>query len=241
MDNQLKAPPTYTSVPRENIAPPKSSHSLSHHIWFSLISLILLVLVTAGIYEWQHHKVKGLETQVTSLNAEVNKLNAENSKSSTTKTSASTTNSSSSTCSANNMTASATQSPGAAGNEGTSIILTNTSAQSCTLYGYPTVEYIDSSGNIISNVVEELTGSMIFANPSPSSVTIAPGKTASFGIGYTEGGSHSSNAASMDVYLPGQSTAIKLDKAYGPSTANTGDPYDVDVTAIQLGSSPQVN
>jgi outer membrane murein-binding lipoprotein Lpp len=245
MDNQGTTTNSPTTPPMNEHRPTdmsKSSSSAGHHLLFSFIALIILAAAVAGVYAWQHKKVNNLSSQVSGLNAQVSKLNAENSALSASKASESKSTATTTTaCSATDLTPTTSESPGAAGNEGTAIILTNTSSASCTLYGYPTVQYFSSSNSLVSNVIEQLSDSMIFANPSPVTVTIAPGKTASFGLGYTVGGANPSNAATMQFTLPGQSTAIKLSKAYGPSTANTGDPYYIDVTAIQAGSSPQTN
>ncbi len=235
-----------TPYPRQ---PKSRGLGIAHYTIFGVIGLAILILLVGGVYEWQHKRVDNLNQQVATTDSqlqftkdEVNSLQAEIIKDKTSSSSSTTTLSQSLTlCTTSDLKLTADQSSGAAGNDGTAIIFTNISKQSCTLYGYPTVQYYDASGTVVSNVVEELEGGMIFANPSPSTVTLTPNHTASVGLSYTEGGANSSNATKIAIFLPGQSTAMPLDEAYGPSTANTGDPFYISVTSFQSGSVPAKN
>jgi len=210
----------------------------------AFLLLIILILVAGGVYWWQHSRVNTLTSSKSSLNSEVSadnqKIASLNSKLETSKTSTTTTTSSSSACTNSQIKLTESVSPGAAGNEAEALIFTNDSTSSCTLYGYPLIQYLDISGNLVANMVEELTGGMIFPTVNPVSITLASNQQASVGLNWTEGGANQSTATTTEVYLPGSSTPLTISRAIGPSTANTGDSFDINVTAFQSGSSPKL-
>ena len=243
-------PTTPTQQPIDNPlphAPQVSLHQKRHlnSLTKFVLFIIIIVLCSGGIYYWQHKKVNNLDQHISNLNSQVSKLNVLDSKLSAqikNETTTNTTSESVNACSTNDMSLTINPTSGAAGNEGAAVVLTNTSKQTCTLYGYPIVQYYDASGTLVTNVNELLEGGMIFGNPpQPTVITLAPNQTASSGLSYTEGGSNSSSAVAMKVFLPGQSTGLSFNKAFGHSTANTEEPFNISVTSLQLGTSPKTN
>ncbi len=62
---------------------------------------------------------------------------------------------------------------------------TNTSARTCSLYGYPGFELVDSSGQVISLHVRHGSSYQII-DPGPQLATLPPGATAYFGFGWVD-------------------------------------------------------
>lgn len=68
---------------------------------------------------------------------------------------------------------------GAGGTEYLTVELTNTSRSTCTLYGYPGVSIVNSSGNTVQHPAKwGQTGTE--SVPGPKTVTLAPGRTGYF-------------------------------------------------------------
>lgn len=240
MDNDIQQD-NFRPVSSKTANPPGNRQAAKRFLKILLL-LLILVLVGDGVYWWQHSKVNSLSSSKATLSSEVKadnqKITSLNSKIVSSLNSKTT---SSAACDNSQIKLSDTSSPGAAGNEGAALVFTNDSTSSCTLFGYPLIQYEDKNGDMVSNVVEELTGGMIFLATNPVSITLAPNQQASAGLNWTEGGANPSSAATTEVYLPGSSSPLNIKSALGPSTANTGDPFYIDVTAFQSGSSPKVN
>jgi len=73
--------------------------------------------------------------------------------------------------------------PGLAQQPGAFFRLTNVSSATCTLDGYPTLQPIAPSGQIIGAAVRE-GGSFQIADPGPHRVVLTPGRSAYFGYGW---------------------------------------------------------
>lgn len=74
---------------------------------------------------------------------------------------------------------------GAAGTIETTIGLKSTATGSCSLGGFPGLQLLDASGtNLPTNVVR--TGNYSFTAMAPTTVTLVPGQTAYFNIGYSD-------------------------------------------------------
>lgn len=77
---------------------------------------------------------------------------------------------------------------GAAGTITSSVTLTDASSQTCTLYGYPGMQLLDTRGNPIPTMV--VRGQAHFpdavANAGPSTVTLTPGAQATFSLQYSD-------------------------------------------------------
>ena len=64
-------PPEASNVPEEPNIKKNNSSNTSHHLVFSLISLIVLLVAVGGVYYWQHNKVNSLNNQLTIAKASV--------------------------------------------------------------------------------------------------------------------------------------------------------------------------
>lgn len=73
----------------------------------------------------------------------------------------------------------------AAGNISASFVLTNTSKASCTLFGYPGFSLLDSQGQRMIGDVHRSV-SPVFPAISPTHIVLAPRKSASFSVGYSD-------------------------------------------------------
>jgi hypothetical protein len=72
---------------------------------------------------------------------------------------------------------------GAAGTIEVTFSLTNTSAMRCALHGYPGMELLDASGGHLATVMTR-GGGLTFENVAVTDVSLAPGQTAYFNLGY---------------------------------------------------------
>jgi hypothetical protein len=95
-------------------------------------------------------------------------------------------------------------SEGAAGTIELTFSLTNTSTTPCTLHGYPGLQLLDATGNeLATNVVRG--GGLAFENVAVTDVSLAPGQTAYFNLGYndvTTGTSTCSAAPQAEITPP---------------------------------------
>jgi hypothetical protein len=73
----------------------------------------------------------------------------------------------------------------AAGNISASFVLTNTSKAACTLFGYPGFSLLDSQGQRMIGDVHR-GASPVFPAINPTRVVLAPRKSASFSVGYSD-------------------------------------------------------
>jgi hypothetical protein len=77
---------------------------------------------------------------------------------------------------------------GAAGTITSSVTMTDTSSSTCTMYGYPGMQLLDTRGNPIPTTV--VRGQAHFpdpaANAGPSTVTLTPGAQATFSLQYSD-------------------------------------------------------
>jgi hypothetical protein len=76
-------------------------------------------------------------------------------------------------------------SSGAAGTIETTIALRSTSTTSCVLGGYPGLQLVSPTGADLPTVVTRM-GNYSFTAMAPTTVTLAPGQTAYFNIGYSD-------------------------------------------------------
>ena len=76
-------------------------------------------------------------------------------------------------------------SSGAAGTSETTVALKSTATAPCTLGGYPGLQMLSASGSPLpTNVVRK--GNYPFTAMAPTTVTLAPGQSAYFNIGYSD-------------------------------------------------------
>jgi hypothetical protein len=102
---------------------------------------------------------------------------------------------------------------GAAGTTFVSIVFTNTGSKPCTLYGYPGVSFLDSSGKPLGVPATHSGG-------EEGVVTLAPKGTANAQLGLPDTGNFSAadcqqaTSAQLQVYPPGDFSALTIaDKA----------------------------
>lgn len=98
---------------------------------------------------------------------------------------------------------------GAAGSSYQPIVFTNTGSTPCSLFGYPGVSFLDTSGNQIGVAA-------IRAHGSKQAVTLAPGGTASALLQIPDPGVYApaqcapANAAELKVFPPNQTASLEV-------------------------------
>ena len=117
-----------------------------------------------------------------------------------------TTSSGAARCVSSGLSGTVAGSEGAAGTLEVTVGLKNTSSSSCTLYGYPGGLLLDASGNALPTTVVRGGSYHFTSSMSPTTVSLAPGTSAFFNIGYTDvvTGSETScpSSASLEVTPP---------------------------------------
>lgn len=135
---------------------------------------------------------------------------------------------------------SAGQAQGATGNWAVPLLFANAGAQSCTLYGYPGVSWVDSSGGQIGVPARRIPAP--HSRP-PRTVVLSPGQTASSVVlqptssDQKAAGCSQERAAGLRVYPPGSTSSVILtqgDLAFQAAlTACTAGAATAGVTAVQ--------
>ncbi len=90
------------------------------------------------------------------------------------------------TCQVNQLSLSLFGSSGAAGTLESTFVFRNTSGGSCALYGFPGAQMLSSAGAVLATQTTVRGGTYPFTNFAPSHVTLAPGTTAFFNVGYSD-------------------------------------------------------
>jgi hypothetical protein len=136
------------------------------------------------------------------------------------------------TCSTSDLSLSIGQGQGAAGTSYVPIIFTNTGSKPCTLYGFPGVSFLDSSG-------KQLGVPATHSGGAEGVVTLAPNGAANSQLGlpdpgnFPSGGCNSATAAKLQVYPPGDFGALTIADT---STVCTTDGGATSVTPVTPGS-----
>jgi hypothetical protein len=108
---------------------------------------------------------------------------------------------------------------GGAGHQHLVIGLKNAGAQPCTVHGFPGVALRSAAGAVVPVRITH-DGDMAFPATLPGTVTIAPGKLASFDIGYSDvprAGETSCRAATtVLVGLPGRTPTLPVTASVAP-------------------------
>lgn len=197
-------------------------------IWPGL--LVLVLVVGAGAYWWQHHNVNKLNGQVSQLKGQVSSLQDQLKASQQAKkpaTPVSSTPAAPGSCQGSDMKLALGQANGTAGTTYIDAIFTNTTKKACVLQGYPVVTLSNNNSQTIGQQATQSGGS------GSSTVTVNPGKSAHVALGFPDPGALSpgtcSQAAQVDVTLPGDSTVLQ---------AATGQQYcpGFSVSAVEPGS-----
>jgi hypothetical protein len=126
-------------------------------------------------------------------------------------------------------------SQGAAGSFYTPLILTNQGA-ACTVFGYPGVSYINSSGGQVGVTAARDSG-------HPTTVLVKPGDSASAllhqpnPLAFPASACHKARAAGIRVYPPAQTASLTVSSSTQVCTTAKGRS---DVTVMQAGTNPQL-
>jgi hypothetical protein len=155
----------------------------------------------------------------------------------TTSTSTTTTTSSSTTttttvatlalCTGGDLSGAVTGSSGAAGTIQTTFEVTNRTATSCSLLGYPTLHLLSAAGNPIATTTVNGQSQFLVpaANRRPALQRLTPGGNATFVAQWSDvptGAQHTCpTSASVDVYPPSSATPVNVVAQLGPCNAGT--------------------
>ncbi|MGW0912769.1 DUF4232 domain-containing protein [Streptomyces sp. NPDC002784] len=122
--------------------------------------------------------------------------------------------------------------PGA-GQRNFPVVLTNTSARTCTVYGYPGAAFVDASGEQLGPDPERAPG-------SPARVTLAPGESAWAGLSYSSpevSGARTARPAALLVTPPDEREPIEVPWTAG-AVPVAGNASSVSLTVLAPGSGP---
>jgi hypothetical protein len=119
---------------------------------------------------------------------------------------------------------------GAMGHGGETVVLTNRSATSCSLGGYPKVGLLDHARTVSLTVQRQTAAGFLYRYVPPNLVTLAPGADASFGVEWIN---QATVAATTLIITPPNDTAtIQI----AIPTYEVPDTDAVTVTAIAPGA-----
>ncbi len=127
-------------------------------------------------------------------------------------------------CATTALTGSVAGSSGAAGTIETTVALKSTGTVPCTLGGYPGLQMLSASGSTLPTQVVR-KGSYSFTAMAPTTVTLAPGQSAYFNIGYSDVpvGAETScpTSSSLEVTPPNAFDHLVMAAALGPCGGGT--------------------
>ncbi len=106
---------------------------------------------------------------------------------------------------------------GATGHGELGFALRNTSAQTCSTYGYPGIQFLDQAGHALPTVPTHTTQDFFGSLPKVP-LTVAPGATVSFRLGVTHGVTSSAGcttAYALQVIPPNDTATLKTTIANG--------------------------
>jgi hypothetical protein len=135
-------------------------------------------------------------------------------------------------CATGNLSLSVGQGQGAAGTSYVPIVFTNAGSKPCTLYGFPGVSFLDSSGHQLGVPATHTGG-------AEGVVTLAPKGTANAQLGlpdtgnFTAAGCQQATSAKLQVYPPGDYGALTTDFSTTVCTTAGGA---TSVTPVTPGS-----
>jgi hypothetical protein len=137
-------------------------------------------------------------------------------------------------CGTGALSASLGQSQGAAGSFYMALVLTNKGSTTCTMFGYPGVSYISSSGAAVGQPASEIKG-------HEATVTLKPGAAASTllhqpnPLVFQPADCHKKKAAGIRIFPPGQTVSLTVKKSTAVCTTTNGRS---GVTPMQPGTNP---
>jgi Protein of unknown function (DUF4232) len=124
---------------------------------------------------------------------------------------------------------------GATGHGELGFALHNTSAQTCSTYGYPGIQFLDQAGHPLPTVPTHTTQDFFGSLPKVP-LTVAPGATVSFRLGVTHGVTSSAGcttASALQVIPPNDTATLK-------TTIGNGGAYEcrtATVSPLQRGTT----
>ncbi|MEU1010010.1 DUF4232 domain-containing protein [Streptomyces sp. NPDC005890] len=122
--------------------------------------------------------------------------------------------------------------PGA-GQENFPVVLTNTSARTCTLHGYPGAAFVDASGRRLGPDPQREPG-------TPVTVTLKPGRSAWSGLTFSNpeiSGAKTAKPAALLVTPPDERAPLKAAWSGGPVPVS-GHSSPVRLTVLAPGTGP---
>ncbi|MBL1084433.1 DUF4232 domain-containing protein [Streptomyces actinomycinicus] len=148
-------------------------------------------------------------------------------------TSATTTPAASSRCHTSELRASVGRNDPGAGQENFPVVLTNRSARTCTLHGYPGAAFVDASGSQLGPDPTREPG-------SPVTVTLKPGKSAWAGLTFSNpgiSGAKTATPAALLVTPPDEHDSLKAAWS-GGEVPVSGSSSAVRLTVLGPGTAP---
>jgi hypothetical protein len=121
--------------------------------------------------------------------------------------------------------------PGA-GQENFPLVLTNTSQRTCTLRGFPGAAFLDASG-------KQLGPDPKRSSQTPTTVTLAPGRSASAGMTFSNpevSGAKSATPASLLITPPDEKASLKVKWTQGDVPVS-GNASSVSLTVVRPGTN----
>jgi hypothetical protein len=137
-------------------------------------------------------------------------------------------------------------SEGAAGNEGTPILITNNGRAACTIAGYPIVTAHTEAASPHPVTFVRRPRSQIYTDAPVREVVIAPRAKASFGISYVDGDVQRDGegrdclVSSIAVSLPRVAPARKIVVVFRKGSDGYGGPINACFAGFEFGLSPIV-
>lgn len=124
---------------------------------------------------------------------------------------------------------------GATGHGELGFALRNTSARTCSTYGYPGIQFLDQAGHPLTTIPTHTTQDFFGTLPK-APLTVAPGGTVSFRLGVTHGAASPAGcttAFGLQVIPPNDTATLKV-------TIGNGGSYECQtatVSPLQRGTS----
>ncbi|MEV6945381.1 DUF4232 domain-containing protein [Streptomyces sp. NPDC051172] len=136
-------------------------------------------------------------------------------------------------CHTSELRATVGQNDPGAGQENFPVILTNASSRTCTVRGYPGGAFVDASGRQLGPDPKRSSG-------SPTTVTLAPGRSAWAGLTFSNpdvSGAHAATPASLLVTPPNERDHLTVTWKGGPVPVS-GNASSVFLTVLSPGTGP---
>ena len=136
-------------------------------------------------------------------------------------------------CHTSELRATVGQNDPGAGQENFPVVLTNASSRTCTVRGYPGAAFVDASGRQLGPDPKRSSG-------SPTTVTLAPGKSAWAGLTFSNpdvSGAHPATPAALLVTPPNERDHLTVTWK-GGQVPVSGNASSVFLTVLSPGTGP---